>query len=177
MVVLRPTVKSARGLPAPQSIDTPSDGALGDWYINRITIHRAPVLLLVSSASLLPILAPAREIATFPSRFPAILGERLARLGVPDHLIGAETATLDPVRIGRTRDRATVGILVEFTRMIPCHTDSSGGNSLDEIESWLAHVPCRADHRECIWPDKAARQLLEEHWSGTPAPRHLHLIL
>jgi hypothetical protein len=176
MVVLRPTVKSARGLPAPQSIDAPSDGALGDWYINRVSIDRTPALLLVSSTSLLPILTPARAIATFPSRFPQVVRERLRRLGVPDHLIHAEVATLDPVHVGRTRNRSTVGILMEFTLTIPPTTNEPRLGSLAEIEAWLARVPCRASHRDCIWPDKKSLELLEARWGSAPPVPHLHLL-
>ena len=62
MVILRPTQKLktllATGRPAPSSSDT----ALGDWYVNRLVVDRQPLLILVSSASLLPLLVPARDV-------------------------------------------------------------------------------------------------------------------
>jgi hypothetical protein len=53
MVILRPTKKLASLLPAAQPVPVCSDTALGDWYVNRIVVDRQPLLLLVSSTSLL----------------------------------------------------------------------------------------------------------------------------
>jgi hypothetical protein len=61
MVILRPTKKLTALLPAAQAVPVRSDTALGDWYVNRIVVDRQPLLLLVSSTSLLPMIVPARK--------------------------------------------------------------------------------------------------------------------
>ncbi len=61
MAILRATQKLRRFLPDP-GVDAPSsDTALGDWYVNRLVVDRKPLLLLVGSDALLPMLLPARE--------------------------------------------------------------------------------------------------------------------
>jgi hypothetical protein len=68
MVILRPTQKLrallATGQPAPGGSDT----ALGDWYVNRLVVDRQPLLILVSSTSLLPLLVPARDVQGLAGR-------------------------------------------------------------------------------------------------------------
>jgi len=54
MVILRPTRKLRSLLPA-APVSRPGDTALGDWYVNRLVVGRQPLLLLVSSTSLLPL--------------------------------------------------------------------------------------------------------------------------
>lgn len=62
MVRLRATAKVLRSLTRSEPVETPSDTALGDWYANRLVIDRIPILLMVSSRSLLPVLIRARGV-------------------------------------------------------------------------------------------------------------------
>lgn len=96
--------------------DHSADPALGDWYVNRFVVDRQPLLLLVSSRSLLSILEPARHVRQLPDRLPGLVGQRLRRLGVADPLIEREIAVMHPVVVGPTRDRSVVGTLVDFER-------------------------------------------------------------
>jgi hypothetical protein len=89
MVVLRPTRKLRTALPVTEVTGT-SDTALGDWYVNRIVVDRQPLLLLVSSASLLAMLVPARDVRGLPERLADIVANRLARPGVATSRIEAE---------------------------------------------------------------------------------------
>lgn len=61
MLVLRGTQKLLQLLPPTADQSDLSDTALGDWYVNRIVIDRRPLLLCVSSKSLLSVIAPARD--------------------------------------------------------------------------------------------------------------------
>lgn len=79
MVILRPTRKIRELKPEPINPRLPSDTALGDWYANRIVVDRKPLLLLISSLSLLPVLIRAREVRTLPERLPGIVRDRLLR--------------------------------------------------------------------------------------------------
>jgi len=82
MVVLRRTQKLASALPLSPLAPAQSTTALGDWYVNRVTIDRRPLLLLVSAQSLLPLLVPARDVAGLPGRLPDLVAARLRRLGI-----------------------------------------------------------------------------------------------
>ncbi len=74
LVVLRATRKVLKSLPQIERDGVASDNALGDWYVNRLVIDRRPLLLLVSSASRLAIVTPAREVKTLPDRLATIVG-------------------------------------------------------------------------------------------------------
>jgi hypothetical protein len=168
MVVLRPTRKLQRFL-APSGDDTAvSDTALGDWYVNRIVIDRRPLLLLVSTRSLLPILVPARDVRSLRERLAALVGRRLKRLGVSSRVIAAETDVMSPVYIAKTTDRSVVGIMVDFAKGIPFHLEVGGWDetTLPFVENRLAETPCYAGRRseEVIFPDQKAPELLAERW-------------
>lgn len=170
VVILRATKKLLIRLPK-TSVDGKSDTALGDWYANRIVVDRKPLILLVSSASLLPILTPARDIKKLPMNLPHLVEERLIRLGVPAHLIEPEIAAMSPVGVAQTRDRSVVGMLVGFARDL---TYILGAESWDEsdlagADANLANTPCRVTSKlgDVIYPDKAAPALLMQKWGTT----------
>jgi hypothetical protein len=94
MVVLRPTRKLQKLLPVETDGEQRSDGALGDWYVNRFVVDRRPLLMIVSSASLLAAVEPARDIRTLPERLGAIVADRLYWLGVDQKVIDAEVFTM-----------------------------------------------------------------------------------
>lgn len=168
MVVLRSTGKLQASLPASSHPVAPSDTALGDWYINRLVIDRQPLLLLVSSCSLLAVLTPARAVRTLPTRLPALIAGRLQRLGVAPQLIDAEIRAMAPVVIAKTGDRSVVGFLVDFAKMIPYYLEAGAWDerTLSSVEAKLARTPCHAGKRfeDMIFPDRAAPKLLAERW-------------
>jgi hypothetical protein len=90
VVTLRATQKVLKRLPPVSADDALSDSALGDWYVNRLVVDRQPLLLLVSSRSLLAIIEQARNLRQLPERLPALVEQRLKRLGVEGGLIGRE---------------------------------------------------------------------------------------
>jgi len=104
VVTLRATQKTLKRLPPVSADDALSDTALGDWYVNRLVVDRQPLLLLVSSRSLLAILEPARNVRELPEQLPGMVEQRLGRLGVEDRLIRHEITAMHPVQVGPTRD-------------------------------------------------------------------------
>ena len=171
VVILRATKKLLDRLPK-TTVEGDSDTALGDWYANRIVIDRRPLVLLVSSASLLPILTPARDIRNLPMKLPHLVEERLIRLGVPAHLIEREIAVMSAVQVAPTRDRSVVGILVGFARDLTyiLGTESWNESHLAGADANLAHTPCRVTSKlgDVIYPDKVAPALLMQRWD-TPS--------
>jgi hypothetical protein len=138
MVTIRPTRRLHRFLP-PATSSTRSDTALGDWYVNRLVVERQPLLLLLSSTSMLPILVPARDVRGLPHRLTDIVARRLGRLGVGESLIRAETSVMSPVVIGATIDRSVIGIMVDFAKGVPYYVEVKdwGAGSLDIVEDRL----------------------------------------
>src|SRR3972149_1435136 len=101
MVILRPTKKLRSALPT-TVVSTQGDTALGDWYVNRIVVGRQPLLLLVSSKSLLPIVLPARDVRSLPGRLGALVASRLQRFGIGPDTIEAELRAMQPVVVAPT---------------------------------------------------------------------------
>jgi hypothetical protein len=170
MVVLRRTQKLAAALPI--SVPAPPDSttALGDWYVNRLTVDRRPLLLLASTRSLLPMLIPARDVASLPARLPDLVATRLRRLGIPLSVVQAEIASMRPVQVGATADRSVVGIMVDFAKSVPFHLDPGAWDdtTLPFVEAQLAETPCHASGRseDVIFPDRKAPELLLARWGA-----------
>jgi len=170
MVILRPTRKLQTLLPVAKVGQAVSGTALGDWYVNRVVVKRRPLLMLVSSASLLPILVPARNVRELPARLGGIVEARLARLGVPAGMIEAEKDAMATVMIEPTLDRSVVGIMVEFARALPYHpaVGQFDEATLSSVEDWLAETPCHAARADgdVVFPDRKAPELLRQKWAG-----------
>lgn len=169
MVVIRPTRKLRTALPVTQMAGI-SDTALGDWYVNRLIVDRQPLLLLVSSASLLPMLVRARDVRELPTHIGDIVAHRLARLGVARSLIDAERRAMTPVQIGATIDRSVLGIMVDFAKGVPYYLEAGGWNdtALGVVEDRLAETPCRAGKPSdrVVFPERKAPELLAAKWAG-----------
>ena len=168
MVVLRATQQVLRRLPSPSQDVQESETALGDWYVNRLVVARRPLLLLLSSRSLLALLTPARDVRLLPGQLSGLVADRLQRLKIPAALIQAEVVAMDPVLTAPTRDRSVLGILVDFTRTIPYCLSPSGWDeaALRVAEDQLARTPCHASRRadEVVFPDAIAPKLLADRW-------------
>jgi hypothetical protein len=169
MVTLRPTQKLRAALPVTEMSAAP-DTALGDWYVKRLVVDRRPLLLLVSSSSLLPMLVPARDVRGLPGRLVDLVASRLFRLGVRASLIDAETKAMSPIRIGVTIDRSVVGIMIDFAKGVPYYLEAGRWDdpSLAVVEDRLAKTPCHASKpwEQVVFPDRKAPELLAAKWAG-----------
>lgn len=168
MVILRPTRKLSSSLPRTGIAAANSDTALGDWYVNRIVVDRQPLLLLVSSTSLLPILVPARDVSGLPNRIAALVEARLRRCGVDPRAIESETRAMTPIFIAPTVDRSVLGIMVDFAKAVPYHLEPGQWNdlTLQAVEDRLAETPCHAARAldRVIFPDKKTPEILQAKW-------------
>jgi hypothetical protein len=168
MVILRPTRKLASLLPTAETVPVCNDTALGDWYVNRIVVDRQPLLLLVSSVSLLPMLLPARDVRGLPGTLGALVAARLRRCGIDARAINAEQQAMHPVVIGPSIDRSVLGIMVDFARALPYHLEPGQWNedTLELVEGRLAETPCHATRSadRVIFPERKAPDLLHSKW-------------
>ena len=169
MVVLRATQKVLRLLPEPVGSSASSTNALGDWYVNRIVVDRQPLLLLVSSMSLLAVVIKARDVAALPQRLAAVIGARLRRLGIAGEILASEVEAASAVAVAKTVDRSVTGQMVEFAKMISFYLPEGRWNEdqLKPVEDWLAQTPCRVSgpSKGVIFPRERAIALLENKWS------------
>ena len=161
-------------LPTAEAVPARSDTALGDWYVNRIVVDRRPLLLLLSSASLLPLLLPARDVRTLPDRLGELVAARLRRWAIETRAIDAEQQAMAPVAIGPTVDRSVLGIMVDFAKAVPYYLEPGGWSehTLSLVEDRLAETPCHAARSpdRVIFPDKKAPELLREKWLADEQP-------
>lgn len=172
MVIIRPTTRLRSQLPISE-VSAKGDTALGDWYVNRVVVARQPLLLLVSSTSLLPMVVPARDVRSLPDRLPALVEGRLQRLGVHADLIAAELRSMAPVVTAATADRSILGTLNDFAQAMPYYLDSvtPGPKSLTGLEAWLAQTPCHSASigDRVVFPDRKAPEVLRTKWlTDTP---------
>lgn len=171
MVILRPT-RRLRSLLPTAAVSTQSDTALGDWYVNRIVVERQPLLLLVSSTSLLPVVMPARDIRSLPDRLGAVVASRLRRFAIEIQAIEAELQAMHPVIVAPTADRSVLGTMVDFAKAVPYYSgDLRTNRGLVGLEDWLAETPCRArltDDR-VVFPNRKAPDLLRTMWLANRA--------
>jgi len=175
MVVLRATQKVLKLLPQSVTGSGGSDTALGDWYVNRVVVDRQPLLLMVSSRSLLAILEPARNVKTLPDRIAELVADRLTRLGIHYRLIEFEARAMESVAVCRTRDRSVTGTLVDFAKALPYYLPCDGWDDGDLrlAEDRFAETPCRCARsiQQTVWPSRMTASLLSEHWQS---PRNIH---
>ncbi len=144
-----------------------NDTALGDWYVNRIVVDRQPLLLLVSSASLLLMLLPARDVRGLPGRLGGLVAARLRRCAIDARAVDAEEQAMRPVVIGPTVDRSVLGIMVDFAKAVPYYLEPGQWNedTLEIVEGRLAETPCHAGSAaRVIFPEKKAPDLLRSKW-------------
>ena len=170
MVILRATQKVLKLLPASTGSSLISTTALGDWYVNRTIVDRQPLLLLLSSTSLLSVITPARDVKGLPRRLAAIIEERLRRIGIDEHILASEVDATSVVTVAKTIDRSVTGQMVDFAKAIPCYLPKGGWSEgeLKTVEDKLAETPCRAGgpSQGVIFPRKMALSLLESTWSA-----------
>lgn len=168
MVVLRPTRKLLTSLPVSKRAPASSDTALGDWYVNRLVVDQRPLLLFVSSTSLLSMVVPARDVRGLPGRLAGLVKVRLRRLGIAHRTIELETRAMSPVAIGPTVERSVLGIMVDFAKSIPYYLEPRQWDdaTLRSAEDKLAETPCYAGRsfEQTVFPDKKAPEVLGAKW-------------
>jgi hypothetical protein len=168
MVVLRPTRKLGSVLPTSDALGV-STGALGDWYVNRVVVDHQPLLLLVSAASLLPIVVRATKVRDLPARLPEVVAFRLVRLRIAASLIESERREMMAVQIATANDRSVIGMMVDFAKGISDHLEAGWkDDDLRGLEDRLAETPCHAGKRQdlVVFPDRKTRELLAARWAG-----------
>lgn len=156
--ILRCTEKLRRrlGIRVPTEDATPTTTALGDWYANPVTLHRRPLVVLISARTLLPIIVPLGPSSSLTPRFLAALEEMLLAIGVSDAQVRAELHEMRSVAFGRTQSRAVLGSMNDFGYLLAAvpRDETLLGAALG-----LADAPCRPIHMES--PKRATLQLFD----------------
>lgn len=158
MLTLRCTQKLLkRGLVETGGEDGQPSTLLGDWYANLIVARPQHLVLCVSERTLLPVILPAKDVKSLPSRLPEAVCEILAHLGIASAAVDVERREMQSVRVGRTASRRVLGSLNDFMFQLEYGLKFSPERSLVEQSLWLAETPCKPI--EYASPDRAATAL------------------
>jgi uncharacterized protein DUF6933 len=115
MLVVRCTAKLLRRLNAePDVTSARSTTRLGDWYATVLPTRPRHRILLVNEASRLPVLLPAREIATLGQRIPDAIARVLEDLGIDADVVDKERRAMAEVTFAKTASRSVLGTMNEF---------------------------------------------------------------
>jgi hypothetical protein len=163
MLVLRCTRKLLTRLPAsPAADDAVSTTVLGDWYATILIVRPAHLVLLVNEVSRLPVVLPARELATLVDRIPDAIAETLADLGVTSEAIERERQAMRVIQCGPTRNRSVIGAMNEFVFQIQIRREREAWADLRALSLDLTRVLIGVGGREYLHPADEARRLLAE---------------
>jgi len=114
---------------------------LGDWYANLLYTGGRQLILAVSERTLLPVLLPAIDAKSIPSRLPTAVRAALAAIEIPSGAIDRELGEMSDFTISTTANRRVVGSMTDFAWMLEVPMDR--GESLASAAAFLAECPCK----------------------------------
>ena len=141
MLTVRCTAKLLRRLPGEPAADPPpSTTRLGEWYATILVEKPAHVVLLVNELTRLPVLLPARPLATLAERIPDAIARVIFELGVAPGTISLERRAMEPIVFARTKSRSVLGTMNEFILERACVREQEPGMTDFEMSMQLAGV-------------------------------------
>ena len=158
MVTLNCTLKLAKRLPySTVEVTTPSTNMLGDWNANSFNIGRIPCILMTNERTLLSVVLPLKESATFWPRFVLLLQRLLKDIGIPGKLIDAELREYDQYQLTRKTNRHTLGSMNDFVAQVQARYYVDGQVALADVSFDLSGIPCGPF--KYAYPKEVARQV------------------
>jgi hypothetical protein len=115
---------------------------LGDWYANILFARPEQLILCVSERTLLPAIVTARAANALGARLAQALHQVLLRLGVSLRQVETETAKMNRVAFGPTRNRRVLGTVNDFLFQLSWHLHDNPAVPLLDASLWLAETPC-----------------------------------
>lgn len=145
MYALRCTQRLLRRLDCRNVPDNAAPGttALGDWFVREYNVGRNRLLLCTSSASLLTVLIPARNLPHMGNRLAAAVRELLVAMDVPLAQIDSEIAAMGSARIARTNSRSVLGSMNDMVYMADAFLEGAViPDGILAAELAMAEAPC-----------------------------------
>jgi hypothetical protein len=151
-------MKLAKRLPySVVEVTTPSSNILGDWSANSFNIGRIPCILMTNERTLLSVVLPLKESATFWPRFVILLQSLLKDISIPDKLIDAELHEYDQFQLTRRTNRHTLGSMNDFVTQVQARYYVDGHVTLEDVSLDLSGIPCGP--LKYAYPKELARQV------------------
>ena len=160
MVVFRCTRKLLDRLARPTELaPAHSTAVLGDWYVTLLFARPQWVLLFVSESTRLPIVLPARELATMAPRFGVALAHLLQALNIDAPFVARELGAMSDAAFATTQNRRVLGTSNDFSFQVRWILQATPTLTLHQLSLELAQTPIHPLHD---YPARATRRLLLE---------------
>lgn len=111
-------------------------------------------MLLVNESTLLPVLMPLAPARTRPTRIADHVSAVLLAHQVPAGIVDQERRHMQACQFGTTRNRSTVGVMIELVRLAEIHHDDDPAVDLMELAVRLARTPCSPLYSRNVSPDR-----------------------
>jgi hypothetical protein len=137
---------------------------LGDWYATA-WFWKPQLALLVSEATLFPVLKPLAPAARLLGRFLDHLQKALVAHNVPDAFIVEALAQMGDGRPAPTANRSVLETMNEFTAMAERARSNSVGfdpADLPALAGWLARTPRSPLYKRHTSPDRELLALVQQ---------------
>jgi hypothetical protein len=143
MVSFRCTQKLLRRWPGPiEASPSPPTTVLGDWYCTALNHGHRRLIFGVAERSLLPVVLPAKEFATFPARFVEAALQVLATLGLPAKRCDQEAREMTTWVLAKTNNRSILGSLRDLGFLALVFLDQYPDAPPEVVAAELVGVPC-----------------------------------
>lgn len=161
MLVVRCTAKLLDRLkvrPGPASLA--STTRLGDWYATILPLRPSHLVLLVNESTRLPVIVPARELATLAGRIPDAIAQVLRDLGIDPGIIDAEREAMAAITFDRTASRSVLGTMNELVFHLRPRRDAEPAMSEHKLSMDLGRVLVTIPGHDYQHPGEFTAQLL-----------------
>ena len=143
MVSFRCTQKLLKRWPgAIEASPSPPTTVLGDWYCTALNHRSRRLILGVAERSLLPVVLPAREFATFPPRLVLGALQVLRTLNLPAKRRDQEAQAMSTWVLAKTNNRSILGSLRDLGFLALVFLDEYPDAPPEAIAAELVGVPC-----------------------------------
>ena len=160
MVIFRCTRKLLERLGRPaDSASGYSTTVLGDWYVTMLFARPQWLLLFVSESTRLPIVLPARDLATMTPRVSVALSHLLPDLNIDAPFIARELVAMNDVAFTTTKSRSILSTINDFSSHVRWALQDQPTLTLHQLSLELADTPIRPLRD---YPARATQRLLLE---------------
>jgi hypothetical protein len=121
---------------------SPPTTVLGDWYCTALNHRHRRLIFGLAERSLLPVVVPAKEIATFPTRSTEAALRILDTLGVPAKLRDHEAREMADWVLAKTNNRSILGSMKDLGFLALLFLDRYPDAPPEAIAAELVEVPC-----------------------------------
>ena len=142
---------------------------LGDWYANVLFCRPQHLILCVSERTLLPLVIPAKPLASLEQRLPLAISELLTAFDIAPDQVNTELRAMQPVAYGPTANRRLLGTHNDLMYLLSVAIEDHPHESLLTRSLWLADTPCKP-----IGFSSPMRQTIELFASTTSRGNPLH---